>query len=41
MGVKIFKTLDEQLEILRDKGLVIDDEEYAKKIIKIVHYMEN
>lgn len=38
MGVKIFKTLDEQLEILRDKGLVIDDEEYAKKIILRENY---
>lgn len=38
MGVKIFKTLDEQLEILRDKGLVIEDEEYAKKIILRENY---
>ena len=33
MGSKIFKTLDEQIEILKDKGLTIDDVDYAKKII--------
>ena len=30
---KIFKTLDEQVEILREKGLVINDEKYAKEVL--------
>lgn len=30
---KIFKTLDEQVEILRGKGLVINDEEQTKEIL--------
>ena len=30
---KIFKTLDEQIRILRDKGLIIIDEEKAKEIL--------
>lgn len=38
MGVKIFKTLDEQIEILKNKGLVIDDVDYAKKIILRENY---
>ena len=33
MGSKTFKTLDEQIEILKDKGLVIDDIDYAKEIL--------
>lgn len=38
MSTKIFKTLDEQIEILKRKGLVIDDEYYAKKIILRENY---
>lgn len=38
MGTKIFKNLDEQLEILRSKGLIIKDEEYAKKILLKENY---
>ena len=38
MGSKIFKTLDEQIEILQDKGLIIDDVDYAKKIILRENY---
>ena len=38
MGSKIFKTLDEQIEILKDKGLTIDDVDYAKKIILRENY---
>lgn len=38
MTTKIFKTLDEQIEILKGKGLVIDDIEYAKKIILRENY---
>ena len=30
---KIFKTLDQQIEILRNKGLVINDEPFARKIL--------
>lgn len=33
MKNKIFKNLDEQLEILKSKGLTIDDEIYAKEIL--------
>ena len=38
MGSKTFKTLDEQVEILRSKGLVIDDEEIAKYILLRENY---
>ncbi len=33
MTSKIFKTLDEQVEILKNKGLVISDEKKARKIL--------
>lgn len=33
MKSKIFKNLDEQIDIMRSKGLVINDEESAKKIL--------
>ena len=33
MGQKTFKNLDEQIELLRQKGLVIDDADYAKEIL--------
>jgi len=35
---KTFKTIDEQIEILKDKGLVIDDEESAKEILLRENY---
>ena len=35
---KIFKTLDEQIKILRDKNLIIDDEEYVKNILLRENY---
>ena len=35
---KVFKTLDEQLEILKGKGLIIDDIEYARNIILRENY---
>ena len=38
MGTKIFKTLDEQIQILRAKGLVIDDIEYTKDVILRENY---
>ena len=38
MGNKIFKTLDEQIEILKEKNLQIDDVDYAKKIILRENY---
>lgn len=38
MGTKIFKTLDEQIQILKAKGLVIDDIEYAKDVILRENY---
>ena len=38
MGSKVFKTLDEQIEILKDKGLIVEDIEYAKKVILRENY---
>lgn len=38
MGKKIFKTLDEQVEILKNKGLVIENEDYAKEILLRENY---
>lgn len=38
MNIKSFKTLDEQIDILRDKGLVIDDVDYAKDILLRENY---
>ena len=35
---KIFKTLDEQISILRGKNLIIDDEEYVKNILLRENY---
>ena len=35
---KIFKTLDEQITILRNKNLIIDDEEYVKNILLRENY---
>lgn len=35
---KTFKTIDEQIQILRDKGLVIDDEETTKEILLRENY---
>jgi len=35
---KIFKTLDEQITILRDKNILIDDEEYVKNILLRENY---
>ena len=33
MHKKIFKTLDEQIELLRGKGLAVNDIEYTKQIL--------
>ena len=33
MGGKIFKTLDEQIEILKSKGLIVEDLDKAKQIL--------
>lgn len=38
MGTKTFKTLDEQIEILKNKGLLIEDYEYTKNIILRENY---
>ncbi len=38
MGKKIFKTLEEQVEILRNKGLTINDEEFAKDVLLRENY---
>ena len=38
MGAKVFKTIDEQVEILKSKGLVIDDESNAKDILLRENY---
>ncbi len=38
MGAKTFKTLEEQIEILQNKGLIIDDVEYTKNILLRENY---
>ena len=38
MGSKTFKNLDEQIELLRQKGLVIDDVNYAKEVLLRENY---
>ena len=38
MGKKTFKTLDEQIEILKSRGLVINDIEKAKNILLRENY---
>lgn len=38
MGEKQFKTLDEQLELFKYKGLVINDPEYTKKVLLRENY---
>ena len=38
MGSKVFKTIDEQIDILKEKGIVIDDIEYAKNILLRENY---
>lgn len=35
---KLFKTLDEQIGILKEKGLIIENEEYAKEILLRENY---
>ena len=38
MGSKIFKNLDEQIEILKSKGLIINDEQKAKEVLLRENY---
>ncbi len=38
MGVKVFKSLDEQVAILQNKGLIIDDIDYAKHVLLRENY---
>lgn len=38
MGNKIFKNLDEQIEILKEKGLIIEDIEFAKSVLLRENY---
>lgn len=38
MGKKVFKTIDEQIEILQNKGLIIDDYDYTKDILVRENY---
>ena len=38
MGSKVFKTLDEQIEILKNKGLIIDDIASAKEVLLRENY---
>ena len=38
MGSKTFKNLDEQIELLKQKGLVIDDIDYTKEILLRENY---
>ena len=36
--MKVFKTIDEQIAILKQRGLIIDDEEHAKKYLLSQNY---
>lgn len=36
--VKEFKTIEEQISILRNRGLIIDDEERAKNTLSNLNY---
>ncbi len=38
MNNKVFKNLDEQIEILKDKGLIINDINYAKEVLLRENY---
>ena len=38
MGSKTFKNLDEQVQILKNKGLIIEDIDYAKNILLRENY---
>ena len=38
MANKVFKSIEEQVEILRNKGLVIEDDEYVKSILLRENY---
>ena len=38
MGNKIFKNLDEQVEILKQKNLTINDVDYAKEVLLRENY---
>lgn len=38
MREKTFKTLDEQIEILRSKGLIVNNEDYARKVLLRENY---
>lgn len=38
MEVKNFKTFDQQIELLKDRGCIIEDEAFAKKVIRYVNY---
>ena len=35
---KTFKTIDEQIDILKEKGLIIDDIDYAKDVLLRENY---
>ena len=41
MGKKIFKTLDEQIEILKNRGLIINDVDKAKEIYTQISTSDN
>ena len=38
MTAKVFKTIDEQIEILKGKGLIICDVDYAKEVLLRENY---
>lgn len=38
MDQKPYKTIDEQVEILKDRGLIISDEDYAKRCLTQLNY---
>ena len=38
MTTKVFKTIDEQIEILKEKGMIINDYDYAKNVLLRENY---
>lgn len=38
MPTKPFLTLDQQIQLLKDRGLIIEDDEYAKRLLASVNY---
>ena len=40
MAVKVFKTIDEQIHILQNKGMIFDDVDFAKDILIEIYFCQ-